>query len=115
MSVGKESIRRAASTETKKEAVNTEAAPKKETAKMEAVKKETVKKETVKKEAAKKGTTKKTAPKKAAAAVKKVNASVVTPANSQEIQKKFISEKSLGKPGANRPIRITEELPVYLL
>lgn len=73
MSVGKSSIKRAASAETKKTAVSRQ---------------------------------------------KSVNVkkSVVSPADSEQIQAVFMKEKdSLGRAERNRPVRITEELPEYLL
>ena len=112
MAVGKESIKRAASAgaAAKKAADTKETAVKAETAK--AAPKKTTK--TTAKTAAAKTTkaaaTKKTGTKAASA----VKASVTVPANAEEIQVKFMKgETAAAAPG--RPIRICEELPVYLL
>ena len=82
MSVGKESIKRAASAGAKK------------------------------KTAAKKTTARKTT---AAKTAKSVKTSVLTPANSEEIQAKFISDKAKQPESVNGPVHVTEELPIYLL
>lgn len=78
MSVGKESIKRAASTST----------------------------------GAKKTTTRRTT-KAAKPAEAEVVTSVLTPMNAEEIQTKFLSEAPAADP--NRPVRITEPMPVHLL
>lgn len=76
MSVGKASIKRAASAETKKTS----------------------------------------AAKKTGNTAKNVKSSVLTPMNSEELQVVFLKEKASADGGkTNRPIRITEELPDYLL
>ncbi|HIZ22618.1 MAG TPA: hypothetical protein IAA21_07470 [Candidatus Blautia faecigallinarum] len=76
MSVGKASIKRAASAETKKTASKTT----------------------------------KTTPSK------EVKTSVLTPMNSEELQVVFLKDKTSGEAEkANRPIRITDDLPDYLL
>ncbi len=78
MSVGKASIKRAASAETKKTASKT--------------------------------TKTKTTPSK------EVKTSVLTPMNSEELQVVFLKDKTSGEAEkANRPIRITDDLPDYLL
>ena len=80
MSVGKESIKRAASTST----------------------------------GTKKTTTRKTTAKAAAKpAEAEVKTSVLTPMDAEEIQAKFLSEAPAEDP--NRPVRITEPMPVHLL
>ncbi len=101
MSVGKESIKRAASAGTKK---NQENAPVQETA--------GAAKTAPKKTAAK---TKSSAPRKSApkTAARTVKTAVLTPADSAELQSKFIKAEQPDE--KNSPVRITEELPVYLL
>ena len=49
----------------------------------------------------------------AKAAPKEVTQSVVTPMDSQEIQLKFLSGKRPAEEG--KPVKIAEDLPVYLL
>jgi len=46
---------------------------------------------------------------------KSVKTSVLTPANSEEIQAKFISDKAKQPESVNGPVHVTEELPIYLL
>lgn len=101
MSVGKESIKRAASAGTKKSTVKALAEEVKAAAEKPAA-------------PAKKTTRAKTAaPRKTAAKAKTVKTSVLTPANAEELQAKFLSDKAKEKAGG--PVHITEELPVYLL
>ena len=76
MSVGKASIKRAASAETKKTAATGRRRGK---------------------------------------AAQDVKSSVLTPMDSQELQVVFLKDKTSGEGEKNRPIRITEELPDYLL
>ena len=51
----------------------------------------------------------------AAKTAKSVKTSVLTPANSEEIQAKFISDKAKQPESVNGPVHVTEELPIYLL
>ena len=95
MSVGKASIQRAAAKNTA-EAKTTKAATKAAT-------------KTANKTAAGK-TTGRAAAK---AAPKEVTQSVVTPMDSQEIQLKFLSGNRPAEEG--KPVKIAEDLPVYLL
>lgn len=95
MSVGKESIKRAASAGTKK---NQENVPVQETAPKKTAPR------------TKSSTTRKSAPKTAARTVK---TAVLTPSDSAELQSKFIKAEQPAE--NNSPVRITEELPVYLL
>lgn len=96
MSVGKASIQRAAAKNTA-EAKTTKAATK-----------------TANKTAAGKTTAGKTTGRAAAkAAPKEVTQSVVTPMDSQEIQLKFLSGNRPAEEG--KPVKIAEDLPVYLL
>ena len=113
MSVGKDSILRAANADAKKTEVKAETKPAEEVkaaAKAEAA------------PAAKKAPTKKTAAKKTTAArkttkkapVKKtVKTSVLTPQNSEELEKAFV--KGEQPETVNGPVHIKDELPVYLL
>ena len=96
MSVGKESIKRAASAGAKGTAKKTTSG----------------KTSVTKAAAAKKTTTRKTT---AAKTAKSVKTSVLTPANSEEIQAKFISDKAKQPESVNGPVHVTEELPIYLL
>ena len=106
MSVGKESIKRAASAGTKKSTVNVLAEEVKAAAESKAA-------EAAKSTAAVKKTTRT----KAAAArkTKSVKTSVLTPQNTQELQDKVLSGKKANEENSREPVRITEELPVYLL
>ena len=117
MSVGKESIKRAASAGAKKTAAakTAEADVKKTTeAKAATVKAAETKVSSAEKTA---GTAKKTTTRKTTAAktAKSVKTSVLTPANSEEIQAKFISDKAKQPESVNGPVHVTEELPIYLL
>lgn len=95
MSVGKASIQRAAAKNTA-EAKTTKAATKAAT-----------------KTANKTAAGKTTGPATAKAAPKEVTQSVVTPMDSQEIQLKFLSGNRPAEEG--KPVKIAEDLPVYLL
>ena len=115
MSVGKESIKRAASAGAKKTvAAKTAEAGVKTTAEVKAAepKASAAKTAGTKAAAAKKTTTRKTT---AAKTAKSVKTSVLTPANSEEIQAKFISDKAKQPESVNGPVHVTEELPIYLL
>ena len=102
MSVGKESIKRAASTSTATTAATAATTTKKTTAK-------------------KTTTTKKAAVKPAAAkpaevvepVVEEVKTSVLTPMDADEVQAKFLSEAPVND--KYRPVRVTEAMPVHLL
>ena len=109
MSVGKDSILRAANADAKKTevkaAAKAEAAPaaKKAPAKKTAAKKTaTVKKTTTAKKTTKKAPVKKT-----------VKTSVLTSQNSEELEKAFV--KGEQPETVNGPVHIKDELPVYLL
>lgn len=95
MSVGKASIQRAAAKNTA-EAKTTKAATK-----------------TATKTANKTAAGKTTGRAAAKAAPKEVTQSVVTPMDSQEIQLKFLSGNRPAEEG--KPVKIAEDLPVYLL
>lgn len=113
MSVGKESIKRAANAGAKKSTETKEVKPAE--AKTETVtpvkKTSATKTTTAKNTAAQKTTTRR----KAAKTTKSVKNSVLTPANSEEIQAKFISDKAKQPEKALDSVHINEELPVYLL
>ena len=125
MSVGKESIRRAAAAGAKTEEMKTAAeAPAKVEVPVKAEGEAAVKTETVKAaEAAPKAEKKAPAAKKTVAKKsvgrprtrKTVKTSVLTPMNSEEIQRKFISDKAKESGETGKPVGISEELPVYLL
>lgn len=99
MSVGKASIQRAAAKNTA-EAKTTKAATKAAT-------------KTATKTANKTAAGKTTGRVTAKAAPKEVTQSVVTPMDSQEIQLKFLSGNRPAEEG--KPVKIAEDLPVYLL
>lgn len=114
MSVGKDSILRAANADAKKTEVKAETKPAEEVkaaAKAEAApaaKKAPAKKTaTVKKTTTAKKTTKKAPVKKT------VKTSVLTPQNSEELEKAFV--KGEQPETVNGPVHIKDELPVYLL
>ena len=109
MSVGKESIKRAAEAGVKKTTEAKTATVKAAETKVSSAEKTAG---TAKKTAAKKTTTRKTT---AAKTAKSVKTSVLTPANSEEIQAKFISDKAKQPESVNGPVHVTEELPIYLL
>ena len=103
MSVGKDSILRAANADAKKTEVKAETKPAEEV-------KAPVKAEAA--PAAKKAPAKRTAAKKAP--VKKtLKTSVLTPQNSEELEKAFV--KGEQPETVNGPVHIKDELPVYLL
>ena len=116
MSVGKDSILRAANADAKKTEVKAETKP------AEEVKAEEVpaaKKAPAKRTAAKKTTTAKrtTAAKKPAAkktsAKKDVKTSVLTPQNTEELETAFVKGAQPEK--VDGPVHIKDELPIYLL
>ena len=113
MSVGKDSILRAANADAKKTEVKVETKPAEEVkaaAKAEAApaKKTAAKKTaTVKKTTTAKKTTKKAPVKKT------VKTSVLTPQNSEELEKAFV--KGEQPETVNGPVHIKDELPIYLL
>ena len=120
MSVGKDSILRAANADAKKTEVKAEAKPAEEV--KEPVKAEeapAAKKAPAKRTAAKKSTTAKrtTAAKKPAAkkvpAKKEVKTSVLTPQNTEELEAAFVKGTQPEK--VDGPVHIKDELPVYLL
>ena len=103
MSVGKDSILRAANADAKKTEVKVETKPAEEV-------KAATKAEAA--PAAKKTTTAKKTTKKAP--VKKtVKTSVLTPQNSEELEKAFV--KGEQPETVNGPVHIKDELPIYLL
>lgn len=108
MSVGKDSILRAANADAKKTEVKAETKPAEEV-------KEAVKAEEV--PAAKKAPAKRTAAKKPAAkkapAKKEVKTSVLTPQNTEELEAAFVKGTQPEK--VDGPVHIKDELPVYLL
>ena len=103
MSVGKDSILRAANAEAKE-------APKAET-KEPAAKKTPARKTRSTK--TKTTTAKKAAPKKTTTRKKAVKTSVLTPENSEELQAAFIKDKAPEE--VQGSVQVNEELPVYLL
>ena len=113
MSVGKDSILRAANADAKKTEVKVETKPAEEVkaaAKAEAApaaKKAPTKKTAAKKTTAARKTTRKAPAKKA------VKTSVPTPQNSEELEKAFV--KGEQPETVNGPVHIKDELPVYLL
>lgn len=120
MSVGKESIKRAASAGAKKTSQGEGTASVAETkvvsesakaAESKAASPKAAKKPAAKKTAAK-TTTRKTTAKKSAGTVK---TSVLTPGNAEEIQAKFISDRTEQPENAAGPVHISQELPIYLL
>lgn len=119
MSVGKDSILRAANADAKTTEVKAEAKPAEEVkapAKSEAAKAPAAKKAPAKRTAAKKTTTaKKTTitTKKTTTRKKTVKTSVLTPQNSEELEKAFV--KGEQPETVNGPVHIKDELPIYLL
>ena len=113
MSVGKDSILRAANADAKKTEVKAETKPAEEVkAPVKAEAAPAAKKAPAKRTAAKKTTTAKKTTKKAP--VKKtVKTSVLTPQNSEELEKAFV--KGEQPETVNGPVHIKDELPVYLL
>ena len=118
MSVGKDSILRAANADAKTTEVKAEtkmAEEVKAPAKAETAKAPAAKKAPAKRTAAKKTTTaKKTTPTKKTTTKKKtVKTSVLTPQNSEELQAAFV--KNAEPETVAGPVHINEDLPVYLL
>ena len=118
MSVGKDSILRAANADAKTTEVKAEAKPAEEVkapVKTEPAKAPAAKKAPAKKAAAKKTTTAKkaTTAKKTTTRKKTVKTSVLTPQNSEELQAAFV--KNAEPETVAGPVHINEELPVYLL
>ena len=110
MSVGKDSILRAANADAKKTEVKVETKPAEEVkaaAKAPAAKKAPTKKTAAKKTTAARKTTRKAPAKKA------VKTSVLTPQNSEELEKAFV--KGEQPETVNGPVHIKDELPIYLL
>lgn len=66
------------------------------------------------KRAASAGTRKAAGTAKTAAPAKGIKQSVLTPMNADEIQAKFLSGKNMSEQ-PNRPVRLTEDMPDYLL
>lgn len=118
MSVGKDSILRAANADAKTTEVKAEAKTAEEVkapAKAEAAKAPAAKKAPAKRNAAKKATTAKktTTTKKTTTRKKTVKTSVLTPQNSEELQAAFV--KNAEPETVAGPVHINEDLPVYLL
>ena len=105
MSVGKDSILRAANAEAKNTETKAEPVKPAEEAKAPAEVKEAPK--------AKATTAKKAAPKKTTTRKKSVKTSVLTPENSEELQKAFVKDKTPEE--VQGSVQVNEELPVYLL
>ena len=115
MSVGKDSILRAANADAKKTEVKAETKPAEEVkapAKAEEAKAPAAKKAPAKKTAAKKTTAARKTTRKAPAK-KAVKTSVLTPQNSEELEKVFV--KGEQPETVNGPVHIKDELPIYLL
>ena len=119
MSVGKDSILRAANADAKTTEVKAEAKTAEEVkapAKSEAApaaKKAPAKKTAAKKTATVKKTTTAKKTTKKAPVKKTVKTSVLTPQNSEELEKAFVKGEQPEK--VNGPVHIKDELPVYLL
>ena len=118
MSVGKDSILRAANADAKTTEVKAEAKTAEEVkapAKAEAAKAPAAKKAPAKRTAAKKTPTAKktTTTKKTTTRKKTVKTSVLTPQNSEELQAAFV--KNAEPETVAGPVHINEDLPVYLL
>lgn len=112
MSVGKESIKRAASAGTRKSTVKVLA----EEVKAAAESKAAVEVEKNAAPVKKTGRTKTaTVRKTTAKTAKTVKTSVLTPVNAEDIYTKVLSSQEKNDDTANQPVHITEELPVYLL
>lgn len=108
MSVGKDSILRAANADAKKTEVKEEVKVETKAAEVKTEEKPAAK------PAAKRTTAKKTtAAKKTTTRKKAVKTSVLTPQNSEELQAVFV--KGNQPEQADGPVHINEELPVYLL
>ena len=118
MSVGKDSILRAANADAKTTEVKAEAKTAEEVkapAKAEVAKAPAAKKAPAKRTAAKKTSTAKktTTTKKTTTRKKTVKTSVLTPQNSEELQAAFV--KNAEPETVAGPVHINEDLPVYLL
>ena len=119
MSVGKDSILRAANADAKKTEVKAEAKPAEEVKEPVKAEEAPAAKKAPAKRAAKKTTTAKktTAAKKPAAkkapAKKEVKTSVLTPQNTEELEAAFVKGAQPEK--VDGPVHIKDELPVYLL
>lgn len=113
MSVGKESIKRAASAGAKKTTAKEGSSAPVKTAEAVTEAAKPAKKAPVRKTAAKAAGTKKTATRKTAA--KTVKTSVLTPAHTEELQAAFVSDQKKQEQRPAEPVHINEELPVYLL
>ena len=118
MSVGKDSILRAANADAKTTEVKAEAKTAEEVkapAKAEAAKAPAAKKAPAKRTAAQKTTTAKktTTTKKTTTRKKTVKTSVLTPQNSEELQAAFV--KNAEPETVAGPVHINEDLPVFLL
>ena len=119
MSVGKDSILRAANADSKKTEVKAEAKPAEEVKEPVKAEEAPAAKKAPAKRAAKKTTTvkKTTAAKKPAAkkapAKKEVKTSVLTPQNTEELEAAFVKGTQPEK--VDGPVHIKDELPVYLL
>ena len=119
MSVGKDSILRAANADAKKTEVKAEAKPAEEVKEPVKAEEAPAAKKAPAKRAAKKTTTAKktTATKKPAAkkapAKKEVKTSVLTPQNTEELEAAFVKGTQPEK--VDGPVHIKDELPVYLL
>ena len=118
MSVGKDSILRAANADAKTTEVKVEAKTAEEVkapAKAGAAKALAAKKAPAKRTAAQKTTTAKktTTTKKTTTRKKTVKTSVLTPQNSEELQAAFV--KNAEPETVAGPVHINEDLPVYLL
>ena len=115
MSVGKDSILRAANADAKKTEVKAETKPAEEVkapAKAEEAKAPAAKKAPAKKTAAKKTTAARKTTRKAPAK-KAVKTSVLTPQNTEELEAAFVKGKE--PETVTGPVHIKDELPVYLL
>ena len=114
MSVGKDSILRAANADAKKTEVKTETKPAEEVkAPVKAEAAPAAKKTAAKKTATVKKTTTAKKTTKKAPVKKTVKTSVLTPQNSEELEKAFVKGEQPEK--VNGPVHIKDELPVYLL
>ena len=117
MSVGKDSILRAANAEAKNTETKAEPVKPAEEAKAPAEAKEPAAKKTPARKPratkAKATTAKKAAPKKTTTRKKSVKTSVLTPENSEELQKAFVKDKTPEE--VQGSVQVNEELPVYLL
>ena len=119
MSVGKDSILRAANADAKKTEVKAEAKPAEEVKEPVKAEEAPAAKKAPAKRAAKKTTTAKktTAAKKPAAkkapAKKEVKTSVLTPQNTEELEAAFVKGTQPEK--VDGPVHIKDQLPVYLL